>query len=64
MKQISIEEAATDLLGYFQQAKEDTVIVTKEGKPVGLIIGFGDDDDWWEQLLLKHPPFLEHLNRV
>ncbi|MEL6136223.1 MAG: prevent-host-death protein [Cyanobacteria bacterium J06628_6] len=61
MKQISIEAAAENLLTCFQQAKEDTVIVTQEGKPVGLIIGFGDDDDWWEQLLLKYPPFLEQI---
>jgi len=61
MKQVSIEKVETDLSGYLQQAENDYVIITRKGAPVGILIGLEDPEDWWEELLLHNPKFLERI---
>lgn len=63
MKQVSLEEVANDLSGYLQLAQKDYVVITRQGAPVGLLIGLEDPEDWWEKLLLHHPSFLERIAR-
>jgi len=38
MKQVSIEEVETDLLGYLQQAEEDYVIITRPCRAALLLL--------------------------
>lgn len=61
MKQVSIEEVETDLSCYLQQAQKDSVIITREGVAVGIIMGLEDPEDWWEELLLHNPKFLSRV---
>ncbi|GAB4191189.1 MAG: hypothetical protein Fur006_34070 [Coleofasciculaceae cyanobacterium] len=57
MKQVSIDEVKNDLSGYLQVAEKESVVITRDGHPVGILIGFEDSEDWWEELLLRDPRF-------
>jgi prevent-host-death family protein len=57
MRQVSIDEVTSDLSGYLQVAEKESVIITRDGQPVGILIGFEDAEDWWEELLLRDPRF-------
>lgn len=57
MKQVPIDEVKNDLSGYLQVAEKESVVITRNGQPVGILIGFEDTDDWWEELLLREPRF-------
>jgi len=57
MKQVSIDEVKSDLSGHLQMAEKESVVITRDGKPVGILIGFEDAEDWWEELLLRDPRF-------
>ena len=57
MKQVSMDEVKNDLSGYLQIAERESVIITRDGQPVGILIGFDDAEDWWEELMLRDPRF-------
>jgi prevent-host-death family protein len=57
MKQVPIDEVKNDLSGYLQVAEKESVIITCDGQPVGILIGLEDAEDWWEELMLRDPRF-------
>jgi len=57
MKQVSMDEVKKDLSGYLQIAERESVIITRDGQPVGILIGLEDTEDWWEELMLRDPRF-------
>lgn len=57
MRQVPIDEIKNDLPGYLQVAETESVIITRDGQPVGILIGLEDTEDWWEELLLREPRF-------
>ena len=57
MRQVPIDEVKNDLSGYLQVAEKESVIITRDGQPVGILIGLEDAEDWWEELLLREPHF-------
>jgi prevent-host-death family protein len=57
MKQVSIDEIKNDLSGYLQLAQKESVVITRDDQPVGILIGFEDTEDWWEELMMRDPRF-------
>ncbi|MCA1994350.1 MAG: hypothetical protein LDL41_20220 [Coleofasciculus sp. S288] len=44
-------------------AQEEDIILIHEGKPVGYLVGFADEEDWIDYLMLHNPEFQERLRR-
>ena len=63
MKQIQIGEVQKELLRFLIMAQEEDIIVIDEGKPVGYLVGFADEDDWIDYLMLHDPKFRDRLRR-
>ena len=63
MKQIQISEVQKDLLQFLQMAQEEDIILMHEGKPVGYLVGFADEDDWIDYLMLHNEEFQTRLRR-
>ncbi|BAZ14641.1 antitoxin RelB [Calothrix sp. NIES-4071] len=57
MRQVPIDEVKNDLSGYLQVAEKESVIITRDGQPVGILIGLEDAEDLWEDLLVRSPGF-------
>ena len=57
MRQVPIDEIKNDLSGYLQVAETESVIITRDGQPVGILISLEDTEDSWEKLLLREPNF-------
>lgn len=64
MRQVPIDEVKSDLSGYLQLAEKESVIMTRDGQPVGILIGLEDAEDWWEELLLRSPRFETEIARA
>jgi prevent-host-death family protein len=64
MIQVALNEVKDDLSRYLRIAEKEDVIITRHGVPAGLLIGFADTDDWWEELLLRNPRFQERLEQA
>ncbi|MGD2179813.1 type II toxin-antitoxin system prevent-host-death family antitoxin [Lusitaniella coriacea] len=61
MQHIPIDRIENDLSSYLQMAEKEDVIITRQGVPIGILIGLDDAEDWWEELLLHNPKFLARI---
>jgi prevent-host-death family protein len=64
MKQIPLHEVKDDLSKYLRTAATEEIIITRHGKPAGVLIGFADEDDWFEYKLEHDPRFLERIKKA
>ena len=42
-------------------AAVDEILITRHGKPAGVLIGFESEDDWFDYRLEHHPEFLRRV---
>ncbi len=61
MKKVALSEAKDDLSRILRQAEKEEVIITRHGKPAGLLIGFKSEDDWFEYRLQNDARFLSRV---
>ena len=61
MKRIALSEVKDDLSKYLHVAEHEEVVITRHGKPAGILIGFRSEDDWFEYRLERDPRFLRRV---
>jgi len=64
MKQVTLSEVKDDLSKYLRLAEKEEIIITRHGKPAGLLVGFASEDDWFDYKLEHHPRFLERIAKA
>jgi antitoxin (DNA-binding transcriptional repressor) of toxin-antitoxin stability system len=42
-------------------AEGEEIIITRHGRPAGVLIGFKSEEDWFEYQLERDPAFLERI---
>lgn len=50
-----------DFSRYLRLAEEAEVLITRHGRPAGVLIGFESEDAWIEYRLEHHPEFLQRV---
>jgi prevent-host-death family protein len=63
-KEVALSEMKDDLSKYLRQAEREEIVITRHGKPAGVLIGFGSDDDWFDYQLENDPRFLKRIERA
>lgn len=61
MKKIALSEVKDDLSRYLRMAAKEEVIITRHGKPAGVLIGFESEEDWFDYRLEHDPRFLQRV---
>lgn len=61
MKKVPLSEVKDDLSCYLHIAERQEVIITRHGKPAGILIGFESEDDWFDYRLENDPRFLRRI---
>jgi prevent-host-death family protein len=61
MKRVPLSEVKDDLSRYVQLAAHEQIIVTRHGRPAAVLIGFEDDDDWFDYQLQHDPRFIARM---
>lgn len=64
MKQVPLSEIKDELSRYLREAEEQEIVITRHGKPAGVLIGFESEDDWFDYRLENDPRFLERIERA
>lgn len=64
MKEVPLSEVKDDLSRFLRQAEKQEIVITRHGKPAGVLIGFQSDDDWFEYRLENDPRFLRRVDRA
>ena len=57
MKQVPLSEIKDDLFRFLREAENQEIVITRHGKPAGLLIGFELEEDWFEYRLENDPRF-------
>jgi prevent-host-death family protein len=61
MKKVALNKVKDALSKYLRAAEREEIIITRHGRPAGVLIGFESEDDWFEYRLENHPEFLERV---
>jgi len=61
MRQIALAKVKDDLSKYLRLAEAEEIVITRHGRPAGVLIGFESDDDWFEYRLEHHPAFVRRV---
>jgi prevent-host-death family protein len=60
MKIVSVADAKAHLSEYLKAVEKNPVVITRNGKPVAVLVPAGDEDDL-ERLLMAHSPKLQAI---
>jgi prevent-host-death family protein len=61
LKRALLSKIKDALSSYLRIAEREEIIITRQGKPAGVLIGFKSDEDWFEYRLENHPEFLGRI---
>jgi prevent-host-death family protein len=61
LRKVALSEVKDDLSKYLRLAEKGAVVITRHGKPAGVLIGFESEDDWFEYRLENDPRFLRRV---
>jgi prevent-host-death family protein len=64
VKEVPLSEIKDDLSRYLREAEMGEIIITRHGKPAGVLIGFESEDDWFDYRLENDPRFLHRIERA
>jgi prevent-host-death family protein len=61
MKEVPLSEVKDDLSRFLREAEKQDIVITRHGKPAGVLIGFESEDDWFDYRLEHDPRFLKRI---
>lgn len=62
IKQVPLSEVKDDLSRFLREAEKQEIVITRHGKPAGVLIGFESEDEWFDYRLENDPRFLQRIN--
>jgi prevent-host-death family protein len=64
MKHVALSDVKDDLSKYLRMAEKEEIVITRHGKPAGMLVGFATEDDWFDYKLEHDPRFLQRIERA
>lgn len=64
VKEVPLSEVKDDLSRFPREAETQDVVITRHGKPAGVLIGFKSEDDWFDYRLEHDPRFIQRVERA
>ena len=61
MMRVKLSQVKDRLSEYLRVAETEQVVITRHGKPAGILIGFATEDDWFDYKLEHDPKFLARI---
>ncbi len=64
MKEAALSDVKDDLSRFLREAETRDIVITRHGKPAGVLIGFASEDDWFDYRLEHDPRFLRRVRQA
>jgi prevent-host-death family protein len=64
IKEVPLSEIKDDLSRFLREAETQDIVITRHGKPAGVLIGFESEDDWFDYRLENDARFLRRIERA
>ena len=61
VKEVPLSDVKDDLSRYLREAETQQIVITRHGKPAGVLIGFESEDDWFDYRLENDPRLLRRI---
>jgi prevent-host-death family protein len=61
MRQVPLSRIKDDLSRFLREAGKQEIVITRHGKPAGVLIGFESEDDWFDYRLENDPRLLRRV---
>src|ERR1700681_4446690 len=61
VRTVALAQVKDDLSKYLRLAAREEIVITRHGRPAGVLIGFASDDDWFDYRIEHHPEFLRRV---
>ena len=58
---MGLAKVKDDFSRYLKLAAREEILITRHGRPAGILIGFEDEEAWIEYRLENHPEFLDRV---
>ena len=63
-KEVALAEVKDDLSKYLRLAAHEEIVITRHGRPAGILIGFASEEEWFEYRLEHHPEFMRRIEEA
>ncbi len=60
-REVALAAVKDDLSKDLRLDENEEILITRRGRPAGVLIGFASDEDWFEYRLEHHPEFLRRI---
>jgi len=64
MREAPLSEVKDDLSRYLREAEKGDIVITRHGKPAGVLIGFASEEDWFDYRLENDPRILQRIRQA
>ena len=64
VREMPLSVVKDDLSNLLREAAKGDIVITRHGKPAGVLIGFESEDDWFEYRLENDPRFLRRIEKA
>jgi PHD/YefM family antitoxin component YafN of YafNO toxin-antitoxin module len=61
VRTVPLADVESDLPRFLREAEGEAIVITRDGKPAGVLIGFASEDDWFDYQLKSDPRFLRRV---
>ena len=58
---MALAKVKDDFSRYLRLASQGEVVITRHGRPAGVLIGFENEEAWVDYRIENHPEFLERI---
>jgi prevent-host-death family protein len=61
VRQVALAEVKDYLSRFLRLAASQEILITRHGRPAGVLIGFESEEDWFDYRLEHHPEFVRRI---
>jgi prevent-host-death family protein len=61
MEKVALSEMKDDLSRFLRLSEKEEIVITRHGRPAGVLIGFESEDDWFDYRLENDLRFLKRI---
>src|SRR5437762_8638254 len=61
IREVALAKVKDDFSKYLRLAAGEEIVITRHGRPAGVLVGFQSEDDWFDYRIENHPDFLRRI---
>lgn len=61
MKRVPLHKVKNELSRFLRASAKEEVLITRHGRPAGVLIGLETEEDWFDYRLEHDPRFLDRI---